>query len=138
MPYHKKKSGFTLMELIFTLAITLLFAVLSFSALYHLKSNMSYEHDVAERTINDAVVGYYSVLGTYPSDSTAGVEVKADEWKLTPEQITYIVGELRKYSGFVYVPTELLTQYDFYLYYPNDYVFKIRTEAKFKFYETGS
>lgn len=132
MSYIRRQSGFTLMEVIVVISITIVIATFSIYAIFYLKSNSSYEREVAERAINDAIVGYYSVLGVYPNNTISEVVPKAEERKMTSEQVTYVVEELKKYSGYVYVPNELLTRYDFYLYYPNNYVFKIRTEEKLK------
>lgn len=126
---RNKNSGFTMLEVLVVVAITAILLGIFSSANELLRQNKERELAAIQTNVNDAVIGYYGILGIYPIGSS-GVAVNAMEVFLTEDQVNVIADELQKYSGFTFIPSVVLERYDFYLYYPNKYVFKIRCEPK--------
>lgn len=118
-----------MMEMLVVVAITATLLGIFSSANELLKQNQRQELQAIQTNVNDAVIGYYGILGVYPIGSS-GVVFSEDYVALSEDQVSVIAGELQKYSGFAFIPSVVLERYKFYLYYPNPYVFKIRCEPK--------
>lgn len=122
-------SGFSLIEVIVVIGITaVIFGVLS-TANYFRGRNEEQELAAIQTNVNEAIIGYYGILGMYPN-TVSGITMNADEVELKTEQVSGIADELRRYSGFSFIPGEVLQRYKFYLYYPNAYVFRVRCERR--------
>lgn len=126
-----QKNGFTMMEVLVVLVIMSILLSVSIAATAYLKSSRENEKAVLEVGVNDAIIGYYSVVGKYPDVSSLGLGMSTSAVSLTSDQAFELSRDLQRYSGYAYLPDEILNNYQFLLYYPNEYVFKIYVESRY-------
>lgn len=125
------KNGFTLMETVIVLALFIMITGVSISSVQYAAESKKYEKKVVQYAVEDALVGYYGMMGKYPVDES---RVGIHDYVLTPPEIETVISALNMYVGYSFgQQSDILTlmkRYNFILSYPDKYTLKIKVVDK--------
>lgn len=126
------KKGFTLIETVIVLALFLVIAGTAVSSMRYVTVSKTYEKKVIQLAVEDALVGYYGMMGEYPEvkgPDGRNLAVGTKKYTLSPVQIGAVINELNQYVGYTFGSKAdiftLMRRYQFLLSYPDKYTFKI-------------
>lgn len=128
----KYKKGFTLIETVIVLALFAIITGVTVSSIQYAAVSKRYEKKVVQYAIEDALVGYFGMMGNYPGDDQLAVGTK--DYSLNEAETEGIINELNMYVGYTFgSKADILTlmkRYDFLLSYPDKYTLKIKVVDK--------
>lgn len=125
------------METVIVLTLFLIIAGTAVSSIQYMATTKTYEKRVIQFAAEDALTGYYGMLGRYPEvKGTDGrvLGVGTKKYSLNETQVASVIYELDKYVGYTFGSrTDLLImmrRYRFLFSYPDKYTFKIEVVDK--------
>lgn len=127
------RKGFTLLETVVVLSLMAMLAGISFtSSLQYFHASRRYEKKVVQYAVEDALVGYYGMMGRYPIDEGKAGHIY--NYTLTEPEIRSIIKDLNMYVGYTFGQdsdiTTMMKKYNFILNYPDKYTLKVKVADK--------
>lgn len=130
MDRHKK--GFTLMETVIVLALFAVLTGILISSTQYMTVSKKYEKKVVQYVVEDALVGYYGMMGAYPIDSSRAGSLH--DYVLTEAEVKNILKDLNMYVGYSLGQENdiriLMRRYDFVVSFPSEYILRVKVVDK--------
>lgn len=125
------------METVVVLALFLVIAGTAVSSMQYMAVTKTYEKRVIQYAVEDALSGYYGMMGRYPEVKGTdghGLGVGTKKYSLSQNQVESVIYELNKYVGYTFGSRAdiniMMRRYEFLLSYPDKYTFKIEVVDK--------